>query len=217
MASVSAPAYGCELIRERHRVGRTGALLDVDRLEHAKQLAFMIRDQHASADLWEVIPAGRTVYLQGPPAVLDEVLRNLENQPVSGTGTRAGRTVEITVAYDGVDLPIVASSLDLSVSEVIEIHSGTEYEVAFFGFAPGQAFFGELSPRLRLPRRSTPRTKVPSGALAIANEFSVIYPDNSPGGWHLIGTRVGPPMWDVKHDPPSALDVGDRVLFRRVQ
>jgi 5-oxoprolinase (ATP-hydrolysing) subunit B len=66
---------------------------------------------------------------------------------------------------------------------------------------------------LRVPRRSVPRTRVPSGALAIANEFTIIYPESSPGGWNLIGHRVGPPLWVPGAQPPNAVDVGDRVRF----
>ena len=92
-------------------------------------------------------------------------------------------------------------------------HQEVEYEVAFFGFAPGQAFFAEIPAGLRVPRRSVPRTRVPSGALAIANEFTIIYPESSPGGWNLIGRRVGPPLWVPGAQPPNAVDVGDRVRF----
>jgi KipI family sensor histidine kinase inhibitor len=205
-----------EFILRVHRLAETGALVDVALLEHAKIVAEQIRRLDPKEQLWEVIPATRTVYLQAEPEYLDDVLRRLRDAPFEATAQEQSRLVEIPVRYDGQDLGYVAERLKMDVVTFVQLHSTTEYEVAFFGFAPGQAFFGELPESLRLPRRSVPRTRVPSGALAIANEFTIIYPEQSPGGWHLIGHRAGPALWDPDRDPPSKVRVGDRVAFRDV-
>lgn len=124
----------------------------------------------------------------------------------------AGRRIEIPVSYDGPDLADVARRTGLSVSEVIERHTAVEYEVALLGFVPGFGYLGPLDPRLVLPRRETPRARVPAGSVAIAGAQTGIYPAETPGGWHLIG-RTTARMFDPARDPPSLLAVGDRVTF----
>lgn len=124
----------------------------------------------------------------------------------------AGCLHEIPVWYAGEDLAEVASACDLSVAQVVELHSATEYRVGAIGFAPGFAYMGELHERLVLPRRATPRTLVPAGSLAIAERQTAIYPQASPGGWHLLG-RSPWRMFDAARVPPCPLALGDRVRF----
>ncbi|AYC34279.1 5-oxoprolinase subunit PxpB [Pseudomonas cavernae] len=122
------------------------------------------------------------------------------------------RLHEIPVWYAGADLAEVASACGLSIGQVIELHSATEYRVGAIGFAPGFAYLGELHPRLVLPRHATPRTRVPAGSLAIAERQTAIYPQASPGGWHLLGLCPWT-LFDVHATPPCPLAVGDRVRF----
>ena len=124
----------------------------------------------------------------------------------------AGRLHEIPVWYAGEDLASVAQACGLSVAEVIELHSAGEYRVGAIGFAPGFAYLGELSERLALPRLATPRTGVPAGSLAIAERQTAIYPQASPGGWHLLGLCPWK-LFDVRRTPPCPLALGDRVRF----
>ncbi len=121
-----------------------------------------------------------------------------------------GREIELDAVYDGEDLADVARATGLSVDEIVRIHRDIDYTVDFMGFLPGFAYLLGLDQRLVMPRRTTPRTNVPAGALAIALEFTAVYPQQTPGGWHLIG-RVDEPMWG----PSGArLQLGDRVRFR---
>ncbi|SIQ80979.1 5-oxoprolinase subunit PxpB [Aquipseudomonas alcaligenes] len=124
----------------------------------------------------------------------------------------AGRLHEIPVWYAGADLASVAQACGLSVAEVVELHSAGEYRVGAIGFAPGFAYLGELSERLALPRLATPRTRVPAGSLAIAERQTAIYPQASPGGWHLLGLCPWK-LFDVRRTPPCPLALGDRVRF----
>jgi KipI family sensor histidine kinase inhibitor len=120
--------------------------------------------------------------------------------------------LELPVWYAGGDLAYVAEACDLTVAQVIELHSAVEYRVGVIGFAPGFAYLGELDARLALPRRATPRSLVPAGSLAIAQRQTAIYPQASPGGWHLLG-RCPWPLFDLQQRPPCRLAVGDRVRF----
>ena len=120
--------------------------------------------------------------------------------------------LELPIWYAGEDLAAVAAACDLSVSEVIALHSGVEYRVGAIGFAPGFAYLSELDGRLALTRRSTPRTRVPAGSLAIAERQTAIYPQASPGGWHLLG-RCPWSLFDWQAAQPCRLALGDRVRF----
>lgn len=113
---------------------------------------------------------------------------------------------------DGPDLAAVAAALGCSEAEVVLRHSATSYRVLLLGFAPGFPYLGPLPDTLRLPRRSSPRVAVPAGSVAIAAEYTGIYPAVLPGGWHILG-RCSTPMFDPRADPPAALLPGDEVSF----
>ena len=131
-------------------------------------------------------------------------------------GTTASRVegplVEIPVVYDGADLAEVAEATGLSIEQVVDTHSSIVYSAAFLGFTPGWAYLVGLPPSLQLPRRKTPRTAVPAGSVAIANEFTGVYPTLSPGGWHLLG-HTDVQMFDVDREKPALVLAGDRVRF----
>jgi len=130
----------------------------------------------------------------------------------------SGRCVELPVYYSeesGADLKDVASRAGLSVSDVIDLHSATEYRVYAIGFAPGFAYLGELDERLKTPRLKTPRQRVPRGAVAIADRQTAVYPAVSPGGWNLIGS-CPLRMFDPDRDPSMPVSVGDRVRFQPI-
>jgi KipI family sensor histidine kinase inhibitor len=166
----------------------------------------------ALAGIDDVIPAARTVLVTFRQVDRDALERLLV--PGASTARPQGPLVEIPVVYDGVDLDEVASATGLAVERVIEIHSSTEYSAAFLGFTPGWAYLVGLSPELRLPRRSTPRTAITAGSVAIANEFTGVYPTVSPGGWHLLG-HTDATMFDVQREKPALIMAGDRVRFVR--
>ena len=120
----------------------------------------------------------------------------------------------LRVRYDGADLDEVACATKLSRDEVIAIHSGATYTVDTIGFAPGFGYLAGLDSRLELPRRATPRPRVPAGSVAIAGRQSAVYPFDSPGGWHLLGSVVGVTMFGANG---ALLALGDRVRFERVE
>ncbi len=125
------------------------------------------------------------------------------------------RTVKIPVCYEGEmapDLGDVAAHNGLSVEEVIRIHSRTEYLVYFLGFSPGFPYLGDLPAELATPRLKTPRLRVPAGSVAIGGSQTGIYPVDSPGGWRLIG-RTPLPLFSPEKNPPTLLQMGDRVHF----
>jgi inhibitor of KinA len=126
--------------------------------------------------------------------------------------TRHARHWVIPVRYDGPDLAEVAERTGLTADEVVALHSDRAYRVYLLGFVPGFAYLGELDPKLVLPRRASPRQRVPAGSVAIAGAQTAVYPLDTPGGWHLIG-RTTFPLFDPVRDPAALLRVGDTVQF----
>lgn len=180
----------------------------------------LLRDQvidrcnAAGVSVIDVVPAATTLVVthdEHDGGSVREVLGSLRAADVS-VNTGRGGLVEIPVRYDGLDLAEVAMSCSLSVEQVVALHSGTEYRVSFCGFAPGFAYLAGLPRELRLARRSSPRPRVAAGSVAVAAEYSAVYPRESPGGWHLIGT-TDVALWDVHRDPPALLQPGTRVRF----
>jgi KipI family sensor histidine kinase inhibitor len=174
------------------------------------------------AGLVETVPTFRSLLVQYDPlatsrAVLEAEIRAIAN--TSGTAPEsAGRLWEIPVCYDadlGEDLGEIAASRGLSRDEAIGLHTGAEFFVYMLGFMPGFAYMGGLPDALRLPRRASPRLKVPPGSVAVADSLCAVYPWESPGGWHLIG-RTPLRMFDLGRDQPSLLAAGDRVRFHAV-
>lgn len=129
-----------------------------------------------------------------------------------------GRTCNIPVCYDpelAPDLEDVAARCNLSPSQVIEMHSSQTYHVYMLGFLPGLAYLGDLTPELALPRRMTPRPRVPEGSLGIGGKLTCIYPLATPCGWHVIG-RSPMSLWDPAPMKGALLRAGDKVKFEPV-
>lgn len=162
------------------------------------------------AEVVDIVPAARTVMVstRGDLDALAHLLRSVT--PAAGARA-AGDLIELPVIYDGDDLSDVAGLLGCGVDEVVERHTRDEWTVAFCGFAPG---FGYLTAAgsWDIPRRPSPRTKVPTGAVALAGEFSGVYPRESPGGWQLIG-RTDVKIFDQERDPAALFHPGRRVRF----
>lgn len=145
-----------------------------------------------------------------PPDAEREVLRIA--RALGRVKTERGREVEIPTYYDGPDLLETAERSNLSVDELIALHSGREYRTFFLGFLPGFAYCGVLDPRIVAPRLVRPRERVLAGSVAVADGQTSVYPFDSPGGWRLIG-RTEARIFDAAKEPPVLIRPGDRVRF----
>lgn len=171
----------------------------------------------------DLVPAARTLLLRLAPGTDTAATRGLVQATWAGldaavlTGQeRVGTGAEplvLDVHYDGADLADVAATTGLTVADVVARHTAPVYEVAFGGFMPGFAYLTGLDPVLHVPRRDSPRERVPAGSVAIAGEFTAVYPAATPGGWQLLG-RTEVELFDVDRDPPALLAPGTRVRFR---
>jgi KipI family sensor histidine kinase inhibitor len=172
----------------------------------------------------DIVPALRTVLIklagpryQAPTRQRLGTLRVTAEALSEATTPHDGRVeIEIDVVYDGADLDEVARLTGMTPDQVVAAHTGTLWRVGFGGFAPGFAYLIGGDDRLNVPRQSEPRTRVPAGSVALAGEFSGVYPRESPGGWQLIG-RTDAELWDVDRNPPALLRPGMWVQFREVR
>ncbi|MFF2629996.1 allophanate hydrolase subunit 1 [Kitasatospora griseola] len=202
--------------------GSDAVLIEVDSAEQVQHLHGALRAA-PPAGVTELVPAARTVLVRYDPRATDPhrlrtALTALAELPRTAALPPAGttETVRIPVRYDGPDLAEVAARTGLTERQVVERHTAAHYRVAFCGFAPGFAYLTGLDPQLRLPRRTEPRTRVPAGTVAVADEYTGIYPSPSPGGWHLLGTTALT-LWDPAADPPTRLRPGTAVRFVEAQ
>jgi inhibitor of KinA len=173
------------------------------------------------AGVVEVVPTFRSLMVHYDPLQLSHadlqqgiapLLQGLEAAEI------VGRRWRIPACYDaslGLDLAGVAERSGLGIPQVIERHSQASQLVYMMGFLPGLPYLGGLPPEFALPRRENPRVKVPSGSIAVAMAMTVVYPQESPGGWHILA-RTPAPLWDMRRAPPALLAAGDTVSFAPV-
>lgn len=205
-----------------HDYGDQALLLEFD--STAEVLAWS--DALAEADLLgvlDIVPASRTVLVKlAGPRYREPTRQRLAKLRVEGVefdestaplGHKPDAVLDVT--YDGADLAEVARLSGLTPAEVVAAHTATPLRVGFGGFAPGFAYLVGGDPRLHMPRRTEPRTRVPAGSVGLAGEFSGVYPRESPGGWQLIG-RTDAALWDVTRDKPALLTPGMWVQFRAI-
>ena len=161
-----------------------------------------------------------TIYfdpLRTDPEDIERAVQRRAGARLPPTGATP-RVVDVDVCYGGEygpDLADVASAAGVSEEEVIAIHSATTYSVYVVGFVPGFAYMAPVDARLALPRRGTPRPRVPAGSVAIAAGQTAIYPIETPGGWHLIGRTAARP-YDPSRADPFMFRPGDKVRFHPV-
>lgn len=171
----------------------------------------------------ELAPAYRSLLVTYNPLVISSAALRSRITTVAGNTRRfsapAAKLLTVPVVYGGAggpDLESVASHLRIDAEEVVRLHTGTVYRVYMIGFMPGFPYMGELPAPLAMPRRRTPRTRVPRGSVGIAQRQTGIYPVDSPGGWQIIGwTPIE--LFDPHHRPPSLLEMGDTVKFEAIR
>lgn len=197
-------------------VGDRALLAELPGLPEVLSVQAQLRDHPAEGQV-DVVPAARTVLVTVEDAryvaALADRLRTIDPTLTAG---QDGTLITIEVQYDGDDLADVAARTGLSEEAVVAAHTATPWVAAFGGFAPGFAYLTGGDARLEVPRRDSPRTAVPAGSVALAGEFSAIYPRESPGGWQLIG-RTDAVLWDLRRIEPALIRPGARVRFSAVR
>ncbi|HSO17367.1 MAG TPA: 5-oxoprolinase/urea amidolyase family protein [Arthrobacter sp.] len=173
--------------------------------------------EHPLPGQLDVLAAAETVLVTADsPVAARRIAGRLLQLDLTAPVQRDGELVLIDTVYDGEDLAEVGELTGLGPAGVIAAHTAQIWTVAFAGFAPGFGYMVGENRALEVPRRGSPRTAVPAGSVALAGNYSAVYPRRSPGGWQLIG-RTGARMWDLDRDQPALAAPGHRVQFRAVR
>jgi KipI family sensor histidine kinase inhibitor len=208
-ASVRVAPYGADAL-----------LVDLPGLAAVRALDDALRADPLGGAV-DVVPAARTLLVRfddgsHASAAADDLAVRAGRAAADPASARTPtEPVVLPVRYDGADLAEVARRSGLAEAEVVRRHAAATYTVAFGGFMPGFAYLTGLDPALHLPRLPSPRERVPAGAVAVAGEFTAVYPAATPGGWLLLGT-CDVPLFHVDRDPPALLRPGTRVRFSPV-
>ncbi len=181
-----------------------------------RTLRFFYRLRREFPEVGVIHPAYASVSIDVDPLAFDVEKLHRRLETILAASKRedsvSGELVPIPVQYDGPDLEEVARELSLTTDEVIRLHSGVDFKVAFLGFSPGFPYLHGLPQRLVCARLKTPRVRVPKGSVAIAGKQAGIYPSDTPGGWRILG-RTDAELFDPYRKPATLLKPGDRVRF----
>jgi inhibitor of KinA len=226
MSSNTHVTWRVEPMGDRCLIVEFGQRVDPEINQTARSVADYLL-AHPIEGVVDIVPAFTTVaihyrpeaFADGLPSELpyQQLCRRVETILAQGVARHRGaaRVVEVPVSYGGEfgpDLAEVATACKLTPEQVIELHGASPHVVYMLGFAPGFPYIGGLDRRLALPRRATPRTKIPAGTVAIAREQSAIYSIETPGGWNMIG-RTPLRLFNPEANPPCLLQPGDEVRF----
>lgn len=220
METVSNPATAARVLAARvlsvRTVGTTAVLAELSGLHDVLALQALLLEQPLPGQI-DVLAAAETVMVRADsPSSARRMASLLLALDLTVQSHAEGKLVTIDTVYDGEDLAEVGRLTGLGTEGVVAAHTGQVWTVAFGGFAPGFGYMVGENQVLEVPRRSSPRTAVPAGSVALAGNYAAVYPRKSPGGWQLIG-RTAAHMWDLGREQPALAAPGDRVQFRAVR
>jgi KipI family sensor histidine kinase inhibitor len=216
MIETAGDSLAVQKVRSVRAVGTRAVLAELSGTQDVLALQALLLEQPLPGQL-DVLAAAETVLVTADSSPSARRIASLLLQlDLTAPVQQDGELVVIDTVYDGEDLTEVGELTGLGTEGVIAAHSGQVWTVAFAGFAPGFGYMVGENQDLEVPRRSSPRTAVPAGSVALAGNYSAVYPRRSPGGWQLIG-RTGARMWDLDREQPALAAPGHRVQFRAVR
>ena len=181
-----------------------------------------LRKNHLSGDSWEFVPVYHSLTLINRPGTseMERIIKALPAWYEACPKDRPFKTQKwvLPVCYEepfGLDLEETARKLHMTPESLVDLHTGRDYRVYGVGFLPGFLYLGGIPEALRIPRREQPRLKVPKGSVGLAGEQTGVYPQESPGGWHILG-NCPVPLFDAAKEPPCLVSPGDQIRFRSV-
>ncbi|MET4095364.1 5-oxoprolinase/urea amidolyase family protein [Arthrobacter sp. UYCu712] len=214
--TLAAQNAAAHRVRSVRAVGTRAVLAELAGTPDVLALQALLLEKPLPGQL-DVLAAAETVLVKtDSPASARRLAELLLQLDLTAPVQRDGELVVIDTVYDGEDLAEVGKLTGLGPDGVIAAHTGQIWTVAFAGFAPGFGYMVGENQALEVPRRSSPRTAVPAGSVALAGNYSAVYPRSSPGGWQLIG-HTSAKMWDLDREQPALAAPGHRVQFRAVR
>ncbi len=208
--------YSLDHLTENSLVVHFSSKMDISITLRIATIAERVRSE--LGDLLEVVPSSCSLYVEYDILKTDPILLESRIKGIIATTTQSAssyKTITLPCYYDpsvAPDLLRLAEEKQLSIDEVIQIHSNTEYTVCSTGFAPGFAYLSKVDQRIATPRLSTPRSRIPAGSVGIADQQTAVYPSASPAGWNIIG-NCPLTLFDINATPISPFTIGDKVKF----
>ena len=206
------------------RFGEKALLVQVDETPSVQLLHWLLNKKALLSEIpdVEIIHTYNELLIkflnQSRPALeIEHTIKGILDKKESSC-TQKGRNHKIPVCYDptyGTDLETYAKAIDLSVSEIIELHTKPIYTIYFLSFLPGFPYLQGLDSSLSLPRKEIPSRKIPIGGVGIGGNQTGVYPQESPGGWHIIG-QTPLELFDVSRENLSPFEAGDTLQFYAV-
>ncbi len=198
-----------------------GNIISEETNKKIRAVAILIETMKISG-INELVPTYRSLMIHYNPLMIDygnlvSILREVEGS-LDNILLPSPEIIEIPVLYGGqygLDIENVAKHNNLTVEEVIRIHTSVEYLIYMLGFTPGFPYLGGMDKRIATPRLSSPRTKIPAGSVGIAGEQTGVYPMQSPGGWQLIG-RTPLELYNPEKENPILLKSGNYIVFKSI-
>lgn len=188
-------------------------------LEDILQFYHYLKKHCLKKEGWEMIPAYNSLTLVQNNSVVDFKTFNVKLKKwydeKSNTPPEQRFLWRLPVCYDlnfGIDLQEVSENLQLPINEIIKQHTENTYRVFGIGFLPGFMYLGGLPETLEVPRKGTPRLKVAKGSVGLAGKQTGIYPQESPGGWNIIG-NCSVSIFNAERKEPCLVNVGDKIQF----
>ncbi|MGR2769140.1 5-oxoprolinase subunit PxpB [Photobacterium sp. GSS17] len=184
------------------------AVLPVLRAELGQYLVDLVPSYTSILVTFDLMAIGQRDFT----ALLKQVLSTAEQRH---SETELSPMIELPVYYGpevSLDADEICRHTGLDFDQIISIHANTIYRVYAIGFAPGFAYLGNTDSRIHIPRKQTPRAKVPKGSLALADQQTAIYPKASPGGWQIIG-RTPIDLIDFQRENLTVFEMGAKVKF----
>ncbi len=192
-------------------------------LEDILQFTHYLTEECLKNENWEMVPAYNSVTLihRNKPIEFKDFKGKIEEwyKDKKEVRPKHRNLWRLPVCYDlefGIDLQEVSERLNKTIEGIIKLHTENSYTLYGIGFLPGFMYLGGLPKELELPRRSQPRARVAKGAVGLAGKQTGIYPQESPGGWNIIG-NCPVPMFYPKKNEPCFISVGDKVQFYQIE
>lgn len=216
MIETAGQTLAVQKVRSVRAVGTRAVLAELSGTQDVLALQAVLLKNPLPGQL-DVLAAAETVLVTADsPVSARRIAARLLQLDLTAPVQQEGELVVIDTVYDGEDLAEVGELTGLGTDGVIAAHTGQIWTVAFAGFAPGFGYMVGENQVLEVPRRSSPRTAVPAGSVALAGNYSAVYPRRSPGGWQLIG-HTGAAMWDLDREQPALAAPGHQVQYRAVR
>ncbi|HKU03910.1 MAG TPA: allophanate hydrolase subunit 1, partial [Arthrobacter sp.] len=196
--------------------GDRAILVELPSLDAVLSLQAQLTAHPQPGQIDVIAAAGTVLVTADSPEAARALVAHVRSLDLEAPAETESTLVTIDVVYDGEDLDEVAALTGLDRGGVVAAHTGQLWTAAFAGFAPGFAYLTGQDSSLAVPRRRSPRTAVPAGAVALGGAYSAVYPRQSPGGWQLIG-RTDAAMWDLGRESPALVRPGDTVRFYAIR